>query len=70
MRWGWLDCISLLCALPPAGICGGVLVKQDKKVSNVPAGQLLLGVFLMTCREEEKSGFHVRETHARDKKSK
>lgn len=62
-----LDWISMLCAIPSASICWRVLAIQDNKVNNIPAGQLT-DVFLMTCREEENSGFHVQETHVRDKK--
>lgn len=62
-----LDWISMLCAIPPASIWWRGFAIQGNKVNNIPAGKLT-DIFLMTYREEENSGFHVQETHVRDKK--
>lgn len=57
----------MLSAIPPASIWWRGFAIQGNKVNNIPAGKLT-DIFLMTYREEENSGFHVQETHVRDKK--
>lgn len=61
--------MSVICTLAPASVFWIVLAIQDKKVNEIPAHQLT-EAFLITCRGEENGGFHIQETHARDKESK
>lgn len=48
----------------------GFLATQGNKVNNIPAGQLADVSFLDDLQERggKHSGFHIQETHARDKK--
>lgn len=67
----WLDWISTLCAIPSASIRWRVLATQGNKVNNIPAGRFSRRFspwWLAGERGEKNSGFHIQETHARDKK--
>lgn len=67
---GWAEQLDWISTLRAQGACAkGFLALQDKKKEKKEGKHYTYGpeAFLMTCREEENSGFHIQETHVRDK---